>query len=318
MAKTEEQNRWPRLSYQQDHETFETLHLWAQIVGKIRLALTPWVNHSWHVPLYVSAAGLTTSLIPHPAANFDLEFDFIGGRLVLRTEASITAAVPFEPGSIAAFHTRVLDMLDSCRVPVVINGTPNELPEVIPFSQDVKFRRYDPAAARRLWQALLRMDAVFNRFRSGFLGKNSPVHFFWGSFDLAVTRFSGRPAPVHPGGIPNLPDDVVREAYSHEVSSAGFWPGGPLTPYPLFYSYCYPQPPDFPHAHNLPPGARFDPTLQEFVLAYDEVCNAEDPDRRLLDFLQATYEAAAVTARWDRRALECDFGEPGVVRDYKS
>jgi hypothetical protein len=308
---------WPELSYERDHETFATLHLMTQIAGKVRLALTPWTNHSWHVPLYVSPRGLTTSRIPHGDVHFDLEFDFPAGALVLRTSAGKSDAVPLAPGTIAAFHARVLDMLTRAGVPAAIHGTPNELPDAVPFAQDQTPRRYDGDAARRLWHALLRIDAVFERFRTGFIGKVSPVHFFWGSFDLAVTRFSGRRAPLHPGGVPNLPDDVVREAYSHEVSSAGFWPGGPNAPEPVFYSYSYPQPPGFERASGMPEGARFDTALSEYVLPYARVRGDADPERALLDFLQATYAAAADLAKWDRAALECGFGVPRVVRDYR-
>jgi hypothetical protein len=205
-------------------------------------------------------------------------------------------------------------MLDAAGVPVRIDGTPNELPDSIPFVQDTTPRAYDPATAERLWRVLLRCDAVLKRFRSGFLGKASPVHFFWGSFDLAATRFSGRRAPLHPGGVPHLPDDVVQEAYSHEVLSAGFWPGGPATPYALFYSYAYPEPPDFREARGMPEAARFDASLGEYVLAYDDMRTARDPDIALLEFLQATYAAAANLGGWDREALECALGEPRVVR----
>ncbi len=304
---------WPALSYAQDHETFETLHLMTQIVGKIRLACTPWLNHSWHVPLYVSAVGLTTSPIPHRDGCFDLEFDFSRHRLVLLSGAG-TAEMPLQTPSIAAFHGAVLAMLaDNC-IAVRIDGTPNELPDPVPFAADTRPRNYDGDAANRLWRALARIHGVFAHFRSGFLGKNSPVHFFWGSFDLAVTRFSGRRAPPHPGGVPHLPDAVAREAYSHEVSSAGFWPGGPDAPFALFYSYAYPEPPGFRDAKSLPKGAEFHSGLQEYVLPYEAVRTAAEPEALLLDFLAATYAAAADAAQWDRAALECDMGRPGVVR----
>lgn len=313
----ENMSAWPELCYEQDHKTFETLHLWTQMVGKVRLARSPWVNHGWHVPLYLSAGGLTTSLISHPSASFDMEFDFANSRLALRTSAGATGSLALRSGSIASFHAELLEMLQTCGVATRIHGAPNEIPVAIPFAEDVAHRPYDPIAARRLWQALLRIDAVFQQFRTAFLGKSSPVHFFWGSFDLAVTRFSGAPAPEHPGGVPNLPDDVVREAYSHEVSSAGFWPGGPTAPYPIFYSYAYPEPPGFREARDLPDGARFDPDLGEYVMPYDLVRNAARPERLLLDFVQATYAAAADAGRWDRDSLECNPGTPGVVRDYR-
>jgi hypothetical protein len=303
---------WPELSYPRDHETFTTLQLMTQIVGKVRLALTPWVNHSWQVPLYVTARGLTTSLIPHPLGHFDLEFDFLDGRLVLRTEVD-TGTLPLGPGSIASFYAAVMELLEDQGVPTKIFPAPNELPEQIPFPQDLAMRAYDADAARRFWRALLKVDAVLKHFRSAFLGKASPVHFFWGSFDLAVTRFSGRPAPLHPGGVPHLPDDVAREAYSHEVSSAGFWTGATNKPFPMFYSYAYPEPKGFREALKTPP-ARYDGDLGEYVLSYDDVRDAREPERVLLDFLQSTYAAAAKHGRWDRAQLECDFGEPRKVR----
>jgi hypothetical protein len=305
---------WPLISYADDHETFETLHLMTQIAGKIRLAQTPWTNHSWHVPFYVSAVGLTTSTIPYAGEGFDLEFDFLKDRLRLRTSRGAVAETSLQTPTIASFNSAVLDMLSGAGVEVTINGTPNELEDAVPFKDDTKLRTYDADVALRFWLALVRTQAVFARFRSAFLGKSSPVHFFWGSFDLAVTRFSGRRAPLHPGGIPHLPDAVVREAYSHEVSSAGFWPGGPGAPFALYYSYAYPEPPGFRDAKSLPAGARFDGALQEYVLPYDAVREASDPDALLMKFLEATYAAAADNAHWDRSALECAIGQPGVVR----
>ena len=305
--------RWPPLDYAADHRTWEALHLWTQVVGKVRLALTPWVNHSWHVPLYVSARGLTTGLMHHPADALDLEFDLHAHRLLLRAAGGADDSIPLRTGSVAGFYRDALDMLDRNGVATSIDGAPNELPEAAPFVEDKAERPYDADAAQRLWRALVLAERVFYRFRSGFIGKVSPVHFFWGSFDLAVTRFSGRQAPPHPGGVPNLPDDVTREAYSHEVSSAGFWPGGPQAPYPLFYSYAYPQPAGFATA-AVPPEARFDEGLGEFVLPYEAVRTAGDPDALLIRFLEATYTAAADAAGWNRAALECALGEPGVPR----
>ncbi|MBC8036578.1 MAG: hypothetical protein H7X89_05125 [Rhizobiales bacterium] len=310
----ENANKWPELSYARDRETFETLHLWSQIVGKVRLALTPWLNHSWHVPLYLGARGLTTSLIPHSVAGFDLEFDFISGTLALRTSAGATDSLALQSGSIASFHADLLKMLDTNGVAVKIHGAPNEIPDAVPFAEDVALRRYDPDAARRLWQALLSIDAVFKRFRTGFLGKSSPVHFFWGSFDLAMAFFSGRPAPEHPGGSPYLPDDVTRDAYSHEMFDAGFWPGSPDMPNPSFFSYAYPEPPGFRDGRKLPDGARFDKELEEYVFPYDLVRTAPDPEQLLLKFLQTTYDLAADTGHWDRAALDSELGKPGVVR----
>jgi len=304
---------WPALPYAAWRETLATLHLWTQIVGKLRLALTPWVNHSWQVPLYVSARGLATSPIPAGNEVLELELDFIGHRLAVRTSRGEERTLALLPQTVADFHGRVLALLRSLHIEVAINGMPSELPDPIRFSEDRVHTAYDPDAAHRFWRALLQADRVFKRFRSGFLGKVSPVHFFWGSFDLAVTRFSGRPAPLHPGGVPGLPDAVAREAYSHEVSSAGFWPGNDGFPEAAFYSYAYPEPPGF---RVKPPGAgaTFDAKLGEFILPYETVRRAQDPDALLLEFLAATYAAAAETGHWDRARLECEIGVPGRVR----
>lgn len=305
---------WPALSYEADRETFEALHLMTQIVGKVRLALTPWINHSWHVTLYPSPVGLGTGAIPYGEGAFDLEFDFLRHRLALRTSDGNRDDIPLAAPTIAAFHGAVVEMLDNAGIAVVFGGKPNEIPDAVPFAEDDRPRSYDPDAATRLWRVWLKTAEVFTRFRSGFLGKVSPVHFFWGSFDLAVTRFSGRKAPLHPGGVPNLPNDVAQEAYSHEVSSAGFWSGGPVAPFPLFYSYAYPEPPGFRHAKGLPEGAVLHEEMGEYVLPYEAVRAAADPDATLLQFLQATYDAAADGGGWDRKALECNKGRPGVVR----
>jgi len=304
---------WPALAYADWVDTYRTLHLWTQVVGKVRLSLTPWQNHSWQTPLYVTPRGLSTGTVFHGRRAFDLEFDFADQVLRLRTDYA-AATVPLTPMSVADFHARVMEALADQGLSVAINTSPNELPEVVPFELDVAPRRYDGQAAARFFRALLQADRVLKIFRTGFLGKASPVHFFWGSFDLAVTRFSGRPAPPHPGGVPNLPDAVAREAYSHEVSSAGFWPGGPGCEEAAFYSYAYPEPPGFRDAAVSPAAARFDPTLGEFILPYDAVRRAADPEAVLLEFLAATYAAAADNARWDRAALECDLGRPGKPR----
>ena len=309
------QTDWPRLPYAELKDTCETLRLWTQIVGKVRLAFTPWLNHAWQAPLYVTARGLTTSLIPHPRGGFDLEFDFTDHLLRLRTSWGAAADVPLRPQSVAAFHAEVMRTLDEAGAPVVIDPTPSEYPDpVILFTEDHAPRVYEPGIASRLWRALVLIDGVFKLFRTGFLGKASPVHLFWGSFDLAVTRFSGRRAPPHPGGVPHLPDAVAREAYSHEVSSAGFWPGGSGVDEPAFYSYAYPEPAGFRTAAVRPPGAAFNPQLGEFVLPYETVRAASDPEAALLDFLSSTYEAAADAAGWDRAALECALGRAGVPR----
>ncbi len=305
---------WPELDFAALQPTAETLQLFTQVVGKVRLARTPWVNHSWHVPLYVSARGLTTSLIPNGATGLELEFDFITGALAVRTTSGDVRRVPLAAGSVAGFYAEVMDALAAVGAPTTIDETPNELPQVVPFSKDVAPRPYNSAVALGFWRALVQIDRVFLRFRSRFLGKVSPIHFFWGSFDLAVTRFSGRRAPLHPGGVPHLPDAVAREAYSHEVSSAGFWPGGGGVGEPSFYAYAYPAPDGFADAKVSPDAARFDPALGEFLLPYRAVRAAPDPDAMLLAFLQSTYEAAADRAGWDRAGLECGEGRIGVPR----
>ena len=305
---------WPSLPYAALKDTCEVLRLWAQIVGKVRLVQTPWLNHSWQVPLYVTARGLTTSLIPHSQGGFDLEFDFVDQVLRLRTSWGRAGETPLEPQSVASFHGRVMQALAQAGAPVSIDAMPSEIVDPVPFDQDHATRAYDPEIARRFWRALVRIDEVFKRFRTGFLGKASPVHLFWGSFDLAVTRFSGRRAPPHPGGVPHLPDAVAREAYSHEVSSAGFWPGGSGVDYPAFYAYAYPEPPGFREAAVGPAGAAFNAELGEFLLPYETVRGAADPAAALMAFLTSTYEAAADAGAWDRAALECGIGQPGVPR----
>jgi hypothetical protein len=304
---------WPDLPYAPWRETAATLQLWTQIVGKVRLTLTPWLNHGWQVPLYVTARGLGTSPIPVGNEVLEIEFDLIGHGLVARTSRGEKQTLPLEPQTVADFHLRVIDLLKSIGVEVAINQMPNEVPNPIRFSQDRTHAAYDAAAAHRFWCALVQVDRIFKLFRTGFLGKASPVHFFWGSFDLAVTRFSGRAAPLHPGGVPGLPDAVTREAYSHEVSSAGFWPGNEAFPQAAFYSYGYPEPPGF-RDRPVTPGAHFDETLGEFILPYETVRAAENPDALLLDFLSTTYAAAAEAGGWDRAALECPLGVPAQVR----
>jgi Family of unknown function (DUF5996) len=304
---------WPDLPFTPWSETATTLQLWTQVVGKIRLSLTPWLNHGWQVPLYVSACGLATSPIPVGTEIVEIEFDFIKHRLVARTSRGEERQFPLEPQTVADFYRRTVDLLASLGVSVTIDQTPNEVPDPIRFSLDRSHAAYDAAAAHRFWRALIQVDRVFKLIRSGFLGKASPVHFFWGSFDLAVTRFSGRPAPLHPGGVPGLPDAVTREAYSHEVSSAGFWPGGAAFPQAAFYSYAYPEPVGF-RDRPVTSGAHFDAALGEFILPYDVMRSAAEPDVLLLDFLSTTYVAAADAGRWDRAALECPIGAPAKVR----
>ena len=303
---------WPTLSYAEWRDTAQTLQLWMQIVGKIRLTLTPWLNHSWQVPLYVTARGLSTSPIPAGSEIVEIEFDFIAHRLLVRSSAGTERTLPLEPQPVADFYDRAIALLNEVGVAVRINEMPNELSNPIRFSLDRTHASYDAAAAHAFWRVLVQADRVFKLFRSGFLGKASPVHFFWGSFDLAVTRFSGRRAPPHPGGVPSLPDAVAREAYSHEVSSAGFWPGNDAFPQAAFYSYAYPEPPGF-RKGTLRAGY-FDEGLGEFILPYEQMRAVADPEAVLLDFLSSTYAAAAEAGRWDREALECQLGAPGRVR----
>jgi len=309
----QERNTWPDLSYEAWRETAATLQLWTQVVGKVRLGLAPWVNHSWQVPLYVTARGLTTSPMPLAGEILELEFDFVHHRLLGRTSRAEERSFALEPQTVADFYARVSAMLRELDVTVPINDRPVELVNPIHFSEDRTHRSYDADAARRFWRALLKTDSVLTHFRSSFLGKVSPVHFFWGSFDLAVTRFSGRRAPQHPGGIPGLSDAVTREAYSHEVSSAGFWPGNDAFPRAAFYSYAYPEPAGF-SSQPVTPGGYYDKGMSEFILPYDQVRQAADPETTLLDFLTRTYVAAADTGHWDRATLECGLGVPGRVR----
>lgn len=304
---------WPPLPYDAWKDTCSHLHLMTQVVGKVRLAQTPWVNHSWHVTLYVTPRGLTTGPIPHGDRNFDITFDLVAHELHIRTSDGGERKLKLQPHSISSFYANVTDALRGLNVPVKIDDRPNEIPDAIPFMQDNAGRPYDAIYAHRFWRALIQTDRIFNRFRTSFLGKVSPVHFFWGSFDLAVTRFSGRKAPLHPGGVPALPDAVTREAYSHEVSSAGFWPGGAGLD-AAFYSYAYPEPDGFRDSAIRPSAAYFHKDLREFLLPYESVRTATDPDQMLLDFLRSTYEAAAVTGKWDRAHLECREGLPRIPR----
>jgi hypothetical protein len=275
-----------------------------QIVGKIRLAKSPWVNHSWHVTLYVTTRGLTTSPIPYGMRTFQIDFDFISQQLTIQSSEGGVGHVPLQPQSVAVFYRRLMEEMEKLDLHVQIHKKPNELPEPIAFDQDQTHTAYDQQYANRFWRVLAQADRVFKQFRARFIGKCSPVHFFWGAPDLAVTRFSGRKAPEHPGGIPYLPDAVTREAYSHEVSSCGFWPGGGPIPYPAFYSYAYPEPPGFAETRVKPEAAFYSAKLREFILPYDAVREADAPDETLLEFLQTTYEAAANLAGWDRKSLE--------------
>src|SRR4030081_2955934 len=306
---------WPELPTAAWRETCAMLHLWTQIIGKIRLARAPWLNHSWHVALYVTARGLTTSPIPDGVRTFQIELDFIDHLLRISTSDGATRQLALTGQSVASFYASIMATLAEFGFHIPIDEMPNELPEPIRFSQDNQHASYDPGAVQRFFEILVNADRVFKQFRTAFLGKASPVHFFWGSFDLAVTRFSGRRAPRHPGGVPHLPDTVASEAYSHEVSSAGFWPGSGAVDYPAFYSYSYPEPEGFRTTKVRPDAAFFSEALGEFILPYDAVRTAADPDQALLEFLQSTYEAAADAAKWARAALECSLGDPGVVRE---
>ena len=302
--------RWPALPYEPWKDTVATLHMWTQIVGKIRLAQSPWVNHSWHVTLYVSPRGLTTSPIPYDERSFQIDFDFLQHELRITTSDDQSRAIPLRPQTTADFCAAIQEALRDLDLDVQFHGRPNEVQEPIPFAEDRQHASYDGEAVQRFWRALLQVDRVFKRFRAQFIGKSSPVHFFWGSFDLAVTRFSGRTAPEHPGGYPNIPLAVMREAYSHEVSSAGFWPGGEMMPYAMFFSYAYPTPPGFAEQVVAPQAAQWNTVLGEFVLPYEDVRQSDDPEQTLMQFLQTTYQAAARCARWDTAALEQTFRPP--------
>ena len=306
-------DEWPQLG-EEDAPTIAALHLFSQVVGKVAVAAAPWRNHGWHLTLHLTPRGWRTEPLHLAGETIELELDLLGHRLALATSGGATGQVPLRNMSMADFHAETLAMLAGAGHQLRIHGAPNEIEPATPFAQDDAIRRYDQGSARRVLRALLSADRVLRLFRSSFLGKVSPVHFFWGSFDLAVTRFSGRPAPLHPGGIPHLPDEVTREAYSHEVSSAGFWPGGAAGGAPIFYSYAYPSPDGFAAAPVAPAEARFDEALGEFVLPYDAVRLSSNPDAALLAFLGSTYAAAADLAQWDRAALECEAGVPGVPR----
>lgn len=295
---------WPALPLDGWRDTYATLQLWSQVVGKVRLARTPPLNHWWHVPLYVTARGLTTSPIPHPPHAFQIDFDFIDHRLVVEVSNGESRSLALEPRTVADFHRELMACLRELGIGVEIWTMPQEVQAPIPFERDEVHAAYAPEPAHRHWRILLQADRLLNEFRSDFLGKSSPVHFFWGSFDLAMTRFSGRRAPRHPGGIPGMADRVVHEAYSHEVASFGFWPGeGPLGE-PAFYAYAYPEPEGFADAAVQPDMAYYHPELREFVLPYEAVRTVADPDGALLAFFRSAYEAAADLGGWDRASLE--------------
>ncbi|GAB2973526.1 DUF5996 family protein [Mucilaginibacter puniceus] len=300
-------NTWPSLNFAQLKDTVTTVHLWTQIIGKIRLVSMPWLNHSWHVTLYVSPTGLTTGSIPYNDGVFQIDFDFVNHQLIIQSSTGKKEIIKLYTRSVADFYTTVFDKLNLMGIKVSIYPKPNELDHATPFYEDEAHCTYDPEQINLLWQALVKIDKVFTRFRAGFKGKCSPVHFFWGAFDLAVTRFSGREAPKHPGGAPNMPDNVMQEAYSHEVSSCGFWPGSEAFPNPAFYAYCYPTPEAYATQPVKPAEAFYSQEMGEYFLLYDDVKNAADPEGYLLQFLQTTYDAAANTGNWNRHELECDF-----------
>jgi Family of unknown function (DUF5996) len=307
---------WPKLPLAAWKDTYATLHLWTQIVGKIRLMQTPWLNHSWHVVLYVTARGLTTSMIPYGNRAFQIDFDFIDHALRISTSGGTRKEVQLYPRAVADFYAEVMRSLAELGFDIRINEMPNEIPDAIPFSSDHIHASYDRDYAERHWRILLQVERVLFKFRTGFIGKCSPVHFFWGSFDLAVTRFSGRKAPpfTPSGAVPNMPAAVELDAYSDEVSSAGFWAGGQGVDYPAFYSYASPAPDGFWMASVRPADAFWNKGLSQFNLPYDAVRTADDPDQAPMEFLVSTYEAAATLGHWDRAALECPFGRPDVPR----
>jgi hypothetical protein len=290
---------WSALPLESWKDTYATLHMWTQMIGKVRLRLTPLVNHWWNVPLYVTAHGLSTSLIPYGQRAFELWFDFIVHRLVLETSDGMSKSLALKPQSVAEFYQEFMDLLRSAGIDVKIWKMPVEIPNPIPFDEDRVHASYDPASVEKFWRILLSVAAVFTQFRAGFVGKSSPVHFFWGSFDLAVSRFSGRLAPERPGA-----DYMTREAYSHEVSSVGFWPGGGDIKDAAFYSYTVPEPQGFKEARVRPASAYYQKQVSEFLLMYEDLRKSESPTATLLDFCQSTYEAGANLGNWDRKALE--------------
>lgn len=297
---------WPSLQWDEWRDTCETLHLWTQIVGKVRLKRASPQNHWWHAPLYVTARGLTTSAMPHGLRAFQIDFDFIDHELRVLSSDGGVGVLKLAPRTVADFYGHLMRLLGNLRLETRIWTQPQELEKTIPFEKDQQHKSYDPDAAHRFWLMLVHANRVLNRFRSDFVGKCSPVHFFWGSFDLAVSRFSGRTAPPHPGGVPNMADWVAREGYSHELVSVGFWPGNEALPEPAFYSYAYPEPDGFAEWPVLPDAAYYHRDLREFILPYEAVRRADDPDAMVLAFLQSTYEAAAERGGWDRKRLERD------------
>ncbi|MGH9868035.1 MAG: DUF5996 family protein [Candidatus Polarisedimenticolia bacterium] len=302
--RTVESTAWPALPLEPWKDTYATLHMWMQIVGKTRLALAPMENHWWQAALYVTPRGLTTSAIPCGFRTFSMEFDFVEHRLQFRVSDGAVASIPLVAQPVAEFYARYLETMRALGLHVGIRPVPVEVETAIPFANDRVHASYDAEAANRCWRLLVQVDRVLKRFRGRFLGKSSPVHFFWGSFDLAMTRFSGRTAPLHPGGAPNTPNYVMEKAYSHECSSCGFWPGGGPITEPVFYAYAYPEPAGYAGQAVRPADARYSSDLREFILPYEAVRRVADPDAALLEFFQSTYEAAADLGHWDRSALD--------------
>lgn len=298
------QNGWPELDFPSIQDTLETLHQWIQIIGKVRLKTMPWQNHSWHVPLYVSTKGFTTNPIPYEGRIFQIDLDFKKHQLSIECSNAGVASMDLYPRTVADFYHEFFEKLNTLGIHVKIHASPNEIDPAIPFAENTINKAYDKDAAQSIWKAMLKANEVFNQFRSDFIGKASPVHLFWGAFDLAVTRFSGNDAPLHQGGMPNMPLDVMQEAYSKEVSSVGFWPGSKDFPYPVFYAYAYPSDPEFGKQTVAPKEAFWSEEMGEYFLKYEAVIKAESPEKMLRSFLESTYEATVKTSQWNRANLE--------------
>lgn len=297
-------NNWPALDFSEIQDTMETLHQWIQIVGKLRLRTMPWQNHSWHTTLYITTNGFSTHGIPHNGRIFQVEFDFKKHQLIMQCSNAGVQTMELKEQTVAEFYNEFFEKLKQIDVNIKIHPRPNEMEPAIPFAENHVNKHYNPEAAVKIWQAMLKANGVFNEFRTDFVGKASPVHLFWGAFDLAVTRFSGKPAPLHPGGMPNMSLEVMQEAYSQEVSSAGLWLGSKDSPMPMFYAYAYPSDPEFGKQKVQPEQAFWSEDMGEYFLKYEDVQQSDDPEQTLRDFLQTTYEAAAKTSGWDREALE--------------
>lgn len=304
MQNTPQKNNWPTLDFSDIQDTLETLHQWIQIVGKVRLRTMPWQNHSWHTALYVTPLGYSTQAISYEGRMFQLDFDFKSHQLVIQSSEVDDLIIELRPRTVADFYKELFEKLASIDIEVTIHSAPNEMDPAIPFAENTVNKSYDPKTAEAIWKAMIKVNGVFNKFRSEFIGKCSPVHLFWGAFDLAVTRFSGNSAPLHQGGMPNMPLDVMQEAYSQEVSSAGFWPGSKDSPMPVFYAYAYPSDSKFGEQKVAPSEAFYSKEMGEFFLKYEDVQKSSDPEKLLFDFLQTTYEAAVNISNWNRTKLE--------------